>query len=452
VLLYSRRGLLSALALLLALAGAQAVAADPAPAPAPADPKARQLFDDIIKAYKAVTAYADQGKFVFDLSDNGKAVSQSTPLKLTLVRPNKVDFDAGLVRMVSDGKTLTTTVVPFKKYITTDAPKTITFDTFRQGAVGSIVFGGPTAPPMLVLLNLLVGDDPNKLVAELNGVLKLGDSKNGPSVIIELAQGPDFELVVDPATKLLKSINLLVDPDTLAKSAAAGHKITIDKFGWEGGSVSTKAPAADAFAYEAPKDFKKVDSFAGARADGEEEKYAVKELVGKPAPNFTLTVLDGAKTRTIARSDLAGKVVMIDFWATWCGPCLKELPEVQKMIESYAKDKKEVVIVALSQDKEPADLQEVRKLVEKTLDEQKITLTGTNVGLVALDPSNTIGDAFGVEAIPTLVILDPKGTVQAAYVGQQTGETLSKDIDALLQGKSLLKPKADEAVKKDGGK
>ena len=134
---------------------------------------------------------------------------------------------------------------------------------------------------------------------------------------------------------------------------------------------------------------------------GEEQKYAVNELLGKPAPDFTLTVLDGAgKTRTISKADLAGKVVLIDFWATWCPPCRKELPELQKLIEACTDTKKDVIIVALSQDKEPQELAEVRKLVETTLEKDKIVLTGNPVGKIALDPSGTTGDAFKVEAIP----------------------------------------------------
>src|SRR4029079_13149669 len=123
----------------------------------------------------------------------------------------------------------------------------------------------------------------------------------------------------------------------------------------------------------------------------------VTELVGKPAPDFTLTVLDGAgKTRTVSRADLAGKVVLIDFWATWCPPCREELPEIQKLVELY-KDHKDVLIVALSQDTRPQDLAEVRKLVETTLDELKVESAVDPVGKVALDPSGTIGEAFNIE-------------------------------------------------------
>jgi len=436
------------LACLAALALAGVIARGAEPAPAPADPKARQLLDEVVRAYKGLSSYSDQGQFILNTTDNGKPENLVIPLNLTLVRPNKVNLDAGPVRIVSDGKTMTTAVAPSRKYMATEAPKSVTIETFRQGPIGSALFGGPAAPPMIVLLNFLAGDDPAQVVAELGGTLRLGaDRKEGRVLLVDRDGGPDVELVVDAPTKLLRAIYLLIDPKALAEEATPGHKFTIGKFGWEAGTISTRPVKDETFAYTPPRDFTKVE---WAAPPGQEEKSAVKALVGKPAPEFTLTVLDGAKTRTITKADLAGKVVLLDFWATWCPPCLAELPDVQKLIEGYAKANKDVVVVALSEDQEPRELDEVRKLVETTLQEKKVTLTGTPVGKIALDPSGSVGEAFSIQVLPTLVILDAKGIVQAVYLGQQTKETLTKDIDALLAGQSLVKPEAKEAAARDG--
>src|SRR5262245_48869519 len=118
-----------------------------APSPRADDAAARALFDRVGDAYKAPTSYSDQGHFVVALTLGGKAHRQVRPLKLTFVRPNKLDLDAGAVRLISDGQTLTTAIEPLKKYVTAPAPGTITIDTFREGPTGAVLFGGPTAAP-----------------------------------------------------------------------------------------------------------------------------------------------------------------------------------------------------------------------------------------------------------------------------------------------------------------
>jgi thiol-disulfide isomerase/thioredoxin len=170
-------------------------------------------------------------------------------------------------------------------------------------------------------------------------------------------------------------------------------------------------------------------------------------LVGKPAPDFTLTVLDGpGRTKKVSKADLAGKVVMIDFWATWCSPCLKELPEVAKMMESYAA--KNAVIVALSQDEGEGG---VREKVEETLRKRGLDLQKGSVGMVALDPTLEVGEKFKVSALPAVIILDSKGVVQSVHIGlsRDLRSVLSEEIDTLLDGKSLVDSKAGAGAKSD---
>ena len=145
-----------------------------AAAPAkPADPKAKALLAEVAKAYKGLNSYTDEGQFVMAMTVAGKPQKQTLPLKLTFVRPNKMDFDAGPVRLVSDGKTMTTTVIPLKRYTSEPAPGEINFETFRQGPTGAVLFGGPSGASMFVLLNLLTAPDAAAALGQLGGSLQL---------------------------------------------------------------------------------------------------------------------------------------------------------------------------------------------------------------------------------------------------------------------------------------
>ncbi len=427
------------LALALAMAGLSITATARAES-------ARERLAKVAGAYKALGSYSDQGEFVIAMTLGGKAHRTTRPLHLTFVRPNKVDLEAGPVRLNSDGKTITTVINPLKKYISAPAPEKIGVDTFREGPTGAVLFGGstaaPSAAPMYVLLSLLSGVNPDLLLDQMGGKLidpkTSKDAKAAPDLIIDLQEGPDLVLGVDSATGLLSSIEMKLDAEQLKKSAPPGQELTIERFGWTSGAISTKVPADRSFAFTAPKDYAPIEAGKDAPAQKKAE-YAVQERIGQPAPDFTMTLLDGpGKTRTVHKADLAGKVVLIDFWATWCGPCLMELPQIQKLIEHYKDAGKAVVIVALSQDERPEEISEVRKLVEKTLTNKKITLEAGAVGRIGLDPSGAVGKAFDVEGFPTLVILDGKGIVRSAHVGydpdtpEPLHKSLAKEIEGLL--------------------
>ena len=170
-----------------------------------------------------------------------------------------------------------------------------------------------------------------------------------------------------------------------------------------------------------------LDEFAGMAGLGEpqgdfEIEAPVPErdsnsLVGLPAPSVKAKLLDGAD---FDLSKHKGKVVVLDFWATWCGPCVRALPELMKATSSFKKD--QVVFVAVNQG-------ENAKQIKKFLKQKKWESLS-----VALDPQSDAGDSFHVEGIPQTVIIGKEGKVRHVHVGfsPNIGNRLKKEIQALV--------------------
>jgi|GEM_PF-2490655 len=156
-------------------------------------------------------------------------------------------------------------------------------------------------------------------------------------------------------------------------------------------------------------------------------------------PSFTFTRLNSDGTDTPASlADYQGKVVLVDFWATWCGPCLRELPEIEKLARDYERKKKEVVVLALSQD-EGRQGESTRPLIEETLNKNRLGLMEVSNVVVGMDPTGSVGRQLGVEAFPTVLLIDQKGVIRSIHVGYspEVRKTLTAEIDRLLAGRAL---------------
>jgi thiol-disulfide isomerase/thioredoxin len=139
-------------------------------------------------------------------------------------------------------------------------------------------------------------------------------------------------------------------------------------------------------------------------AGGNPTLALLKEPMG--VPPFTVTDLDG---KTISFADLRGKVVLVNYWATWCPPCRAEIPDLVKLQEKY-RDK--LVILGISED-EDATPQEVRAFGT----EQKM-----NYPIVMSTPE--LSKIFkGVSALPTTFVIDPEGKIRQRHVGMLRAET-----------------------------
>jgi len=154
---------------------------------------------------------------------------------------------------------------------------------------------------------------------------------------------------------------------------------------------------------------------ASAQAAAPQDNQPVIRFVRNPdlAPDFKLTALDG-KPLTIAA--LEGKVVFLNFWATWCGPCRAEIPDLIALQDRY---KGRLQIIGLNVDDEQADIQ---KYVQET---------GINYP-VAMTPNDVRIQFGGIPALPTSFVLDTAGRVVQKHVGLWNPAVYETEIRALL--------------------
>ena len=152
-------------------------------------------------------------------------------------------------------------------------------------------------------------------------------------------------------------------------------------------------------------------------------------MIGKPAPDFELSLLDGTKFKL---SDHKDKIVVLDFWATWCGPCVMALPDYIAATSKF--DESKVIFVAVN-------LQESPDQIRTFLSDKQLTPR------VALDRSSSVAPTFQVSGIPHTVIVGQGNLVEDVHVGYQpgSGELMQTTLQQILDG--TWKRSVDETAK-----
>lgn len=165
-----------------------------------------------------------------------------------------------------------------------------------------------------------------------------------------------------------------------------------------------------------------ADPVAAREGDGEGTEGQESALVGKMAPEIELDMLDGSKFRLSARQN---KIVVLDFWASWCGPCLQVMPQIDKVVHEFADQGVELVAI---------NLEEKEDRIKAALQRLKLEMP------VALDSDGRIAEKYGATAIPQTVIIDRTGKVARLFVGggARFGDQLRTAIEAVLAGKSEM--------------
>lgn len=461
---------------LLCLSGIPALSAqDPTPAapttaakPAadkPGDPAAVALLQQALKFTQSLPAMRCKIEATFVMPEMPEGMPEidielpTLEVEAALQSPNRFAVRSGEpfgAMIVSDGKQMLRCIDQFQMYELREAPATLAAmfagkrDAFELPAMRSLAALLAESGKKGALLDA-------KQVALLGKVkldqqechhLKITDDKLACEVWIAVGDEP-WVLRHRPAPQKIDLAALMAGGDD-----EEGKEGEDDAQGIMPGfdcryRDHAKDAKKDAFALVPPKDYTKVDDLQQAAMEkamedagnmddedvGEDQQGMIKEpphaSVGKPVPPVTFPMLDGSK---VELASLKGKVVLLDFWATWCGPCVRGLPKVAEVAGALAEQGVVFLAVNLDEDKET---------IRKFLDQKKLELR------VAM-ADQKVGEQFGIDGIPHTVIVGRDGVVRAVHVGFGPGseKKLAKDLqEALDAGKGEGKDGKQEAGK-----
>jgi peroxiredoxin len=393
------------------------------------DAAAQKLLKRTAEHYKGFTTFQTNLFAHLHVKSKEGEQTQDTSATLTVKKPDQLAFhtlgdDPGTAALLN-GSTMTLMVKKLKQYIAKKQP--MDFDKLLERPDLSMMSGGA----MAFLAPLMTSNPYEQLIkdaslvkitgtGELDGVActKVRVEREPMAVVLWIANGeaPEIKRVSPDIMALSKQQTS--DPNELPEIADFNFDLLNQKY-------NPPLPA-DAFAMSVPAGFRRVKHFH----EGDEEEEPPHPLLGKPAPELKLELLDGGKLDLASHK---GKnVVVLDFWATWCGPCRKGLPGVIKATSQYKGKGVEFYAVNLRED---ADA------VKKFLAKEELAMP------VALDKDGKASEPFQFQGIPFTVVIDKQGVIQAVHAGfdPDNEQLLDEELATLTAGKPLVQEKAATA-------
>ncbi|TWU29234.1 redoxin domain-containing protein [Bythopirellula polymerisocia] len=383
-----------------------------------------QLIEYVEASLQEMQAYSFNLDVQLDVTAQGVEQNMDSKYDIKIEKPNRwaIVLESGTMggSSVSDGQNLTLFSKMLQRYAVEPLDESaLAMDMQRGSNQNAMLLGAGT------FVGLFMGDDLKDWL--LDGVSEsdfVGEEViDGATCRIASFQqenGMHWKIAVE--TGPIPFVRQFVLKPDFLKTAVSqagmpeGMELTL-KLRFD--NWNTDAQFGDeVFVFTSPEGAKKVDSMF-SQLGGEPELHP---LVGEQAPSFSATDLE---SQTVQLDQFAGQdVVILDFWATWCGPCVDALPIISRVANEF-KDK-QVVFYAVNQG-ETADT------IREFLSSEDLDVP------VLLDQEGAVGSMFQVSGIPQTVIIDKTGRIQVVHVGfgGNLEKQLTKELEDILAGKDL---------------
>jgi peroxiredoxin len=398
--------------------------------PGPNAPKPEDLLRQMADFLGKLPAFSCKLEATLHMTNGDQNNSAVTKMTVRLERPNKLAMivDKGVMGLtvVSDGKELTQYLPMMQRFVVKPAPPD--FDGMTD--IG--------APSSLTILGMSGGVIPTSgeefykglidgvTKSEYLGVEKIGDAECHHCRFIQ--EEFDWDIWIELGDR---PVPHRIQPDLAKQLPNIGKdsvKLTyvVNATDWNAAPKFTD----EDFKFTPPPGAEKGESLFEMPVE------PPHPLLGQAAPTFTTTDVEGHPIDL--KSKLGKNVVLLDFWATWCGPCVQAMPEVDEVAKKFAD--KGLVFYAVNVGEDAAAIKEF-------LSQSKLEVP------VAMSTDDKISKMYKVEGIPQTVLIGKDGKVQVVHVGfsSELSKTLTKEIEDLLAGKDLASEelaKAEEAKKK----
>jgi peroxiredoxin/outer membrane lipoprotein-sorting protein len=379
--------------------------AENTPTTQPAEVK--EILDSVSKAYIDAKSLSMTGKISLDFDAGGDQKHETSDFTASFAAPNQFRHEVkDDVLVVGTGEKIFAYLPGKNEYVSIAAPKDRAEAKDISEPITQLLRSQNPA------LLMTISKDPTlPLVDGAKNLYKADDVKLGDTSYTTLTFDKDdrgYRVLVDPKTNFIRQIRIDLKPEIVKRGMedVKTADLTFDYIRLKSG----EANAPEQYAWTPPR-----DATVAKEEVADDSAGAATALVGKPAPDFKLTGLDG---KEIAMADLKGSVVVLDFWATWCGPCVASLPHIDKVHSELAEKGLKVFAV---------NLEEPKATVQKFIVSQKLTLP------VLLDADGATGKKYMANAIPETVIIGKDGTVKKVFVGFGGDEALRAAIDAEMK-------------------